>query len=346
MAYKEEPVRYLHRVLEVVEEAGYEATPFIEDVGLTREQIADPKLRMNFSDYLGVIRTILESTEIPGLALKAGQHTALVDHGILGYAFISSANLRTAMNIFMHYQKIQGPLVNVSMHQEGNEGVYTSAQAVPDLSAVEYWFAVEQWVAEATQFRELFEKPLVYASATVTYPQPAWSDMYTDLLGCAVVFDADKNEIRFPAEYLDMPFSLAEPSVAELCTQQCDEILRQMDTRPDVVDDVRRVILSKPGAVPSLDNVAEKLFVSPRTLRRRLYDAGTSFREIVADVRMKLAMEYLSNTALPTAEIAFLLGYSDVTAFHRSFKKLQSTTPAAYRDSAKKTAGIYSVTAH
>lgn len=341
MAYKEEPVRYLHRVLEVVEASGYDVAPYIADLGLTRSQIADPKLRITFGEYLSVIRNILDATEIPGFALKVGQHTKLVDHGILGYSFISSANLRTAMKIFMRYQKIQGPLVNVAMSQQGRDGVYVCTQAVPDLSAIEYWFAVEQWVAEATQFRELFDKPLIFRSACVTYPKPKWSQMYTDMLGCEVRFDANKNEIRFPSEYLDMPFSLAEPSVADLCTHQCEEILRQMDARPDIVDDVRRVILNKPGAIPSLDNVAEKLFISPRTLRRRLYDAQTSFREIVADVRMKLATEYLANTALPTAEIAFLLGYSDVTAFHRSFKKLQATTPAAYRDSAKKSAGIY-----
>jgi len=332
MAIKEEPARYLHRLLEVVEAAGYDTRPFITCLKLNRGQIADPKVRISFAEYIVVLKNILQGTRIEALALRVGLNTRLVDHGILGYAYISSDNLRVGMKIFSKYQKILGPLVNVRLYQEGDEGVYVCERAHMNIDGRLYRFAVEDWLGETPHIRSLFDQHFVFNSVRLSYSKPAYSNRYRDIFRCEIHYDQDRNEVRFPARFLDAPFSLAEPSVTELCIQQCEDLLRQMDDRPDIVSDVRRVILGRPGKIPKLQEVANELFVSSRTLRRRLYQAGTSFREVVADVRMKLAVQYLKDTFLPTAEIAYLLGYSDVTAFYRSFRKAYSETPTTYRN--------------
>jgi AraC-like DNA-binding protein len=332
MKIKEEPTRYLHRVLEIVESAGYDTGPFISRLSLNRKQLADPKARISYDGYVGVLKNILAGPRIEALALRVGLNTRLVDHGILGYAFISSDNLRTGMKIFSKYQKIQGPLVNVRMYQEGNEGVYTCERVDIDIDGGLYRFAVEDWLGETTHIGSLFDQQFVFNSVRLGYSQPRCASRYRDLFRCKIHFDQDCNEVRFPARFLDMPFSLAEPSVTELCIQQCEDLLKQMDSRPDIVGDVRRVILGRPGKIPKLEEVASEIFMSSRTLRRRLYNAGTSFREVVSDVRMRLAIQYLKDTSLPTAEIAYLLGYSDVTAFYRSFRKTYSETPTTYRN--------------
>lgn len=339
MPFKEEPARYVHRLLEVVEAAGYDSRPFISGLSLNREQIADPKARIALDEYISVLRNIQRDTQIEGLALRTGLNTRLVDHGILGYAFISSDNLRAGMKIFSRYQKIQGPLVNVRMYQEGDEGVYICERIDIDIDGGLFRFAVENWLGEMTHIRALYDEHFVFNSIRLVYPKPACAHRHRDLFRCKIHYDQDRNEIRFPARFLDIPFSLAEPSVAELCIQQCEDLLKQMDNKPDIVGDVRRVILSKPGKIPKLEDVANELFVSSRTLRRRLYQADTSFREVIADVRMKLAVQYLKDTTLPTAEIAFLLGYSDVTAFYRSFRKTYSETPTTYRNKLNDTPG-------
>jgi len=338
MAIKEEPARYVHRLLEVVESAGYDTQPFISHLSLDREQLSDPKARVSYDGYVNVLRNILQGTQIEALALRAGLNTRLVDHGILGYAFLSSDNLRAGMKIFSKYQKIQGPLVNVRMHQKGDEGVYICERVDIDVDGQLYRFAIESWLAEMTHIRSLFDQHFVFNSIRLSYSKPSYSARYRDLFRCEINYDQDCNEIRFPTRFLDVPFSLAEPSVTELCIHQCEDLLKQMDVRQDIVSDVRRVILGRPGKIPKLEEVASELFLSSRTLRRRLYQAQTSFREVVAEVRMKLAVQYLKDTSLPTAEIAYLLGYSDVTAFYRSFRKTYSETPTTYRNSLSESA--------
>jgi len=325
------PSRYLMRLLEVLTGHGVVSDKYLQNLALTVEELSESKRRINYESYLAIVARILADTDIPAFGLKVGRNVKVVDHGVLGYAFISSANLRKGFEIFSLYQKIQGPIVNVSLHCDKRDAVYTAEKSRP-LDTGLYKFGIASWLGEATNIRSLFDPgQLEFKLARVSFPEPAGADEYRDLLRCDIRFGEPANELIFPAEFLDLRFSLAEESVAEMCTHQCEEILREMSSEHDIVDDVRRALLHQPGEMQSLDLVARQLNVSSRTLRRRLQAADTSFREIQAEVRMSLAAEYLLHTHLPIAEAAHLLGYSDVTAFHRSFKKHYDVTPAQYR---------------
>jgi len=325
------PSRYLLRLVEVLEESGIDPAPYLRRQRISKTELGEAKRRLDYDSYVALVAAVVADTDIPALGLKAGRRIQLVDHGILGYAFISSANLRKAFEIFAEYQKIQGPVVNVSLRSEGNQAIYVAEKARP-IDADLYKYGIASWLGEATNIRSLFDPgELEFTRATVTFPESPGADLYRELLRCDVQFGAQANELRFPAKFLDAPFSFAEESVAELCAQQCEEILREMSSEHDIVDDVRRTLLKNPGEAYNLNTIAKELAVSSRTLRRRLQEANTSYRAIQTEVRMSLAGEYLSHTPLPIAEIAHLLGYSDVTAFHRSFKKHFDVTPAQYR---------------
>jgi AraC-like DNA-binding protein len=82
---------------------------------------------------------------------------------------------------------------------------------------------------------------------------------------------------------------------------------------------------------PSAIGAARKLHMSRRTLHRSLQAEGTTFTDLVDGLRRELAVRYLNEPAVAIAEVAFLLGFSEASAFHRAFKRWQGTTPAAYR---------------
>ncbi len=95
------------------------------------------------------------------------------------------------------------------------------------------------------------------------------------------------------------------------------------------------MVLSANGTVPTLSQVASRLFVSTRTLRRRLEDAQTSYQEIVAETRRDLAVRYLTQTCLSTEAIAEILGYSDTANFRQAFKRWTRESPQQYRRRAR-----------
>ena len=122
--------------------------------------------------------------------------------------------------------------------------------------------------------------------------------------------------------------------MALLCEQQCDIIAHEQGDEGNVVYRVQRVLLNQPGHFPGLEDVARKLNMSTRTLRRHLDNERSSFREIVSHLRMAIAAKYLKNTRMPLQSIAALLGYSDAANFHRAFKKSYGDTPESFRHQA------------
>jgi AraC-like DNA-binding protein len=105
-----------------------------------------------------------------------------------------------------------------------------------------------------------------------------------------------------------------------------------MPTSGDARDEVRSVLSSQLTAGDlRIDVVARRLATTPRTLQRRLSRAGTSFEVLCDDARKEAAQTYLADTTLSIAEVTYLLGYSEPTAFHRAFRRWHGTTPHAFR---------------
>jgi AraC-like DNA-binding protein len=98
-------------------------------------------------------------------------------------------------------------------------------------------------------------------------------------------------------------------------------------------DRVRQILMQEvPGGNPSLEWVASRLALSPRTLQRRLRDEGTTHVALLDDLRRDLAIGYLKEKRVPIGEIAFLLGFSEPSAFHRAFRRWTGSTPGEVRN--------------
>ena len=104
-----------------------------------------------------------------------------------------------------------------------------------------------------------------------------------------------------------------------------------LDVQEGLLTRVRRLLLARPGDFPTLPSAARALHTSGRSLRRHLADLGTSYQEVLDEVRKRLALQYLGTTQLPLYEIAFLLGFSDPSNFRRAFKTWTGKTPGDYR---------------
>ncbi|MGI9288420.1 MAG: helix-turn-helix transcriptional regulator, partial [Pseudomonadales bacterium] len=113
--------------------------------------------------------------------------------------------------------------------------------------------------------------------------------------------------------------------------QQCDEMLRTMKQRQGTARKVQKLMLEHSGNFPRINDAAQQLHMSERTLRRKLAAENTSFQEVLNDVRYRIASEYLQSTMLSVADIADLLGFADPSNFRRAFMQWSGLSPAAYR---------------
>ena len=113
--------------------------------------------------------------------------------------------------------------------------------------------------------------------------------------------------------------------------QQCEALLARLDVQDGLLTRVRRLLLTRPGDFPDLESAASALHTSGRSLRRHLAAAGTSYQQVLDEVRKRLALQYLETTHLPLFEIAVLLGFSDPSNFRRAFRKWTGRAPTDYR---------------
>lgn len=153
------------------------------------------------------------------------------------------------------------------------------------------------------------------------------------VFGVTPTFDAEANEIVFSARDLDRPHRTANLHLASVLEAHAVAALAKLPAAGDTVSAVRKEVLARliAGEDPSLPTVARALGTSPRTLQRRLAALGTSHVEVVDGARSELARRYVLDRSLPLVEVAYALGFSDQTAFHRAFVRWTGSAPGAYR---------------
>ena len=146
-----------------------------------------------------------------------------------------------------------------------------------------------------------------------------------------VKFESDYNQLFLPAQVLNAPVKSANRTQHVVFLQQCEEILRGLNSVKETTTAVRQVLIQSAGDFLDIAHVAEALLVSERTLRRRLATEATSFRSVFDEIRYLLAREYLTKTELTISDIAHLLGYSETYSFRRAFVRWSGVVPIAYR---------------
>jgi AraC-like DNA-binding protein len=151
-------------------------------------------------------------------------------------------------------------------------------------------------------------------------------------LGNKVMFGMPWNGFVFDAALLDQPMPGADDKLHVLIRKHADALLEELPRAQSFTQRVRELLLKElEGGNPSAVRIASALHMSGRTLTRRLEDEGTTFKDLLDDLRKSLSLRYVGSTDLGLSEIAFLLGFSQSAAFHRAFKRWTAQTPLEYR---------------
>ncbi len=173
---------------------------------------------------------------------------------------------------------------------------------------------------------------------TVWFRHPAthYSDEVTAVFGCDAHYDQRFDGIAGPSEGLDRPLPRADSALCALLEEHAASLLARVPQPAGFTDRVReRISGLLPRGQASAEGVAEAMGISPRTLRRRLAEAGAGYQQVLDEVRFGLAESAISPKGLSVNEVAFLLGYSDASAFHKAFRRWTGRSPGAYARAAR-----------
>lgn len=148
-----------------------------------------------------------------------------------------------------------------------------------------------------------------------------------------VRFGMPVSRLIAPAGYLSLPLAHRDPQVHASLRQQADSRLLQHEEDASGLLPRLEALLERalPSGALALEDAARALSLAPRTLQSRLDRQGLSYREVLDNLRMRLAARHLSESARPLAEIASLLGFADQSSFQHAFRRWAGTTPGQWR---------------
>ena len=269
--------------------------------------------------------------QVPDLTLRMLKSSELLDLGLMGYAALSSGTLGNAVKVLLRYQELTSDRYTEETETDGG---YFFIRPIPRWQHVSSlrniaedclggnWRAIELLLGP--------EADLKGASAHFAFTEPEYSSAYRDVFDpCTVKFDAERTELKIPQKWLSQEVASANIVMSGVTAAVCERMLGPgRGTRMDTSRAVRRLLLSRPGKrMLRLEEAAQELLMSTAQLRKRLYRAQTSYKNIVLETRMGLARHYLESTPLSVQEIAFLLDYSQPGPFSRAFKKYYGFPP-------------------
>ncbi|MCY1338428.1 putative HTH-type transcriptional regulator [compost metagenome] len=324
------PIAYVEALLELAGEWGIARGELLDAARLRPEVLGNPNGRLSFLDFNLLVSAVMLRGDEPALGLVLGQRLNVSTHGILGYAVLSSANLGYALQFAMKYYRVLGLAYELELVEQGDCLQLRATESFPMGPLGR--FAGEGLLASFFSIaRFLVGEELCGQQVGFAHPQPAYAARYAEVFGVAPLFEQSCHWLSLPKAYLQRPMALANPATVQMCEQQCEALLASLDVQDGLLTRVRRLLLARPGNFPDLDSAARALHTSGRSLRRHLAQMGTSYQQVLDDVRKRLALEYLGSTHLPLFEIASLLGFSDPSNFRRAFRKWTGKLPSDYR---------------
>lgn len=281
----------------------------------------------------------------PGFGLTVGATVQPELFGIVGFTAMSAATYGEALARIGRYKRLitgdgfellpAGDCTTVRLH-------------LSDAAAPYARYKVDAQLAFLVAFGRLLTRRAIRPEeVAVMFPPPSYRDRYAAFFACPVAFAAPANEVTLRNADLALPLISASPELGPIFVEQAEASLGAVaETAPpaprplappvlptgEMVHRTRSFLRSTlRGEPPDLDTVAQRLVTSARTLQRRLRAEGSSFQQVLADVRLELARHYLTRTRLDSAEISYLLGFSHPHSFLRAFRRWTGMAPEEYR---------------
>jgi AraC-like DNA-binding protein len=313
-----------------MEELGLSPAAVLRRAGLPLAYADQPRVLLKTEELFALWRAIGEVSNNPAIGLLLGTENKTERFHPVSLAALSSENFGAAVDRMARYKQLTCP---EEIQQEKDEEEWSIefrwllADEIEPPVLLECAFA---WVLSigrhgtGTRFSPL----------RVEFVQPrSHVKIIERHMGCPVVCGASRNAIIFRTSDAQKTFVTRNAELLAMLAPQFEEELKQENGDENFTERVRIAIQQKlTGRRPTIDDIADALHISPRTLQRRLQDEGSSFQRVLDEARHHLARHYLNNSVLELNEAAYLLGYEDGNSFVRAFRGWEGIPPARWRE--------------
>ncbi|MCX4095385.1 AraC family transcriptional regulator [Nocardia sp. alder85J] len=316
-------------LVEFAQSRGMAAPAILRGTAIHEALLHDPRAEITYAQELVLLRNIVTGTDDePGLGLMAGLMCHPPSLGVLGFAMMSSPTVRHAAEVALRYGDMWFTFAPHRLEEHGDmfRVVRDDSVLPPDLRR----FALERDVAAiSTIQQDIMSMRLPILAVHVTVAAHPIYEMFATLLGVeAIEFDARQTVLIGKRATLDLPLPSGNLATSRFYEQQCVDLIQRRRSRDGISSRVRELLVRR-GGIADQSHIAADLDLSVRTLRRRLADEGTTYRELSSETIGMLAEELLT-AGLTVEHVAGRLGYSSTSAFTSAFRAWKGQSPGHF----------------
>lgn len=328
------PAIHALHLAEVTSRYGVSCAQLLAGSGLSESDLSEPDETISIAVAERLVERARTLTGEPAIGLLLGMQMRISAHGYLGFAAMVASTIGEALDIATRFAPTRTNALSLRLVVDDRTAALVIEERASLGGAREaVLFALIEGIR---QIGQALTGQTLTGSAEVTFAEPPWFGKLAGFAGAGRVrFRRPENRILFDRSVLHLPLVLADPAAFRLATEQCERALAAIRDASRVTSKVRSLLGRRGGLARSLDDVAQALHVSPRTLKRHLAAEGTTFKALHDAARRDEALRLVDGSDLTLEAIAERLGYSDVANFTRAFRRWTSKTPGAHRRRAR-----------
>ncbi|MGH1472368.1 MAG: AraC family transcriptional regulator ligand-binding domain-containing protein [Cellvibrionaceae bacterium] len=283
--------------------------------------------------FCDLLDAVYQLDPVATLGFRLGKLAKPKHYGVLGYLTLSCGNLGQALTRYRRFQNLLQTGLESWVISDGKNIQINWRQKVANTPLAQA-YSVAIFV---NLYQLLLGKEIAPLGIALPFKKPIDSDIYEALMGCPIDFDSDNLSVTIPMRLMAMHIASRDSHLRQLLEAQAQAMVNEHGNSQDsfaiFFEQLQNQLVNmmKDGDV-SAQKVADNLGIPLRSFYRKLNENGHSFRSIIADVRLRLSKQYLSDLKLSHSEIALLLGYSEQSSFIRAFRSWAGLTPGEYRE--------------
>lgn len=300
-------------------------------VGIDVIELSDIDGRMTHNQACHIWQELVSRSGDPSIGLSLIKFAKPATYDVMGYIGNVSTNVGEALARGAQYSKIlhTGASLTFETDTQTVRVTYTLVEPLQPMP-----MAYNEWVIATILhiYRLSTGVDLEPLKAGFKHPKPKNMDLYHSFFRCPIIFNQPTNEIIFNLDILKLPLLNADNKLSEIIEQYAKERLAKLPQSESFLDNFRQSIYQNLTEGDfSLNSISKSMGYTSRTLQRYLKESGLSYQKILDDIRQELAFFYLREGQISASEIGYLLGFSEPSAFYRSFRRWTGKSPSEFR---------------
>ena len=322
-------------LLEAIAARGRDPDQILRKFGIDRSAFSDPEGFIPSSIFGGVLEEAAEATADDCFGLHLGENYNPRNIGPVAYVVLNSPTVRAGIENIERYLHVYNEAAKWFFTAEGNRGYIRYLLTDLGINSLRQSNEHEMTIAINT-LRMMVGSQWAPKEIQFAHEAPEQTSEHLRIFHAPVSFGCKTNAIVTDLHFVEREVPAADQRLYQILKRYLDHVLGKMPREDCLLASVRRATAEtmRDGEL-RLVRVAKQMAMSARTLQRQLKERGVDFKHLADDTRQRFAMNYLKDRRNTLTEVAFLLGYSELSAFNRAFKRWTGSTPLDYRRSAR-----------